>query len=457
MNTGTLDLFQNILKSTITWKKAPVDPIRGVAVDSRKVRPFDLFFALPGEKTDGHLFIKEAIKNGARGIVVEKPLQEDLPSNIGVIYVKEGIGLLQELASLLLQSCSSTILALTGSIGKTTTREYAKALLGATGSVVSPKDNCNSQIGLAMSCINSLIEAKVPPRWFLAEMGMTENGNIAKLISAFPPKVALVTCVAPIHFHNFQMMQDVARAKGEIFQSPQCTTSLVNIDTACPETLLSLARGRVCTLSMKKKATYQLKLHDNSLVFVHEGKERAFRRPPLPAPHQYENLLHAMALAIEGGANIDAFPLVLEHLPVIPRRLEYIEKNNILFINDSYNAAVASTLAALGVLQSEKKEGRKIAILGQMCELGSLSHSSHETIGKRAKECADMLFAVGEECAPLVEAFKSSGKSCIWVQNVQELIPLLEQELKGGDTVLLKGSNSNRLWTIVDHFSKKGR
>lgn len=452
MNCMPLRQLQNLFHEQLTWMRMPSYPILGVAVDSRKVRPRDVFFALPGEKTDGHHFIKDAVERGASAVIVQRMPDEVLDLKVGVACVDDSIRLLQQVASLFLRSFSPTILALTGSLGKTTTREYTKALLSASGSAVSPEDNCNSQIGLALSCINSLMKVQASPRWFVAEMGMTEKGNISKLISFFPPDVALVTCVSPVHFHNFGSIDDVARAKSEIFQSPQCKTSIVNLDSACSDVLLKEARGRICTVSMKQKASYSLRVDEDCLEFFHEGKTTKFKKPTLCARHLFENLLHAMALATEGGADIEAFGSVLHHMPVVPRRLEFIEKKGILFINDSYNAAVASMVAALDVLHESNKE-RKVAVLGQMKELGPLSQCSHETVGKTAAEKCDILYCLGEECGPLVEAFSSSGKPFFWAKDLPELVSLLVNNVQRGDVVLLKGSNSNRLWTILDHFA----
>ena len=451
MNCLPLDLFQKILFSEIAWKDKPTRPITGIAVDSRKVHPNDLFFALPGEKTDGHDFIEEAVAKGASALLVQREMAS-LPLKVGVAQVSNGIMALQQLASSFLKQLGPTLLALTGSLGKTTTKEFTRACLQACGSVASPEGNGNSQIGLALGAIQTLLQEKEAPKWFVAEMGMSEKGNLSQLIRAFPPEVALVTCIAPVHFFNFQSLQEVAEAKAEIFQSPRCKTSLVNIDSDCADVLVRHAKGQAVTMSMKQPAEYMLHVKEDRLHFFCKGTKVELPKPNLCAPHLFENLLHAMALSSEGGADIACFEEAITRLPRLSKRLEFVEKKGILFINDSYNAAEASTVAALHVL-STRTNRRKIAVLGQMKELGPLSKKCHASVGQAAATSCDRLFCLGEECGPLVEAFRSSNKPHCWAGSLEELIHLLKQELKEGDAVLLKGSNSNRLWTILDSFA----
>ena len=451
MNYLPLELFQKLLFSEIIWKEKPTRPITGVAVDSRKVQPNDLFFALSGERADGHDFIEEAISKGASAVLVQREMP-NIPLAIGVSKVPNGITVLQQVASSLLQKLGPKLLALTGSLGKTTTKEFTRACLQASGSTVSPEGNGNSQIGLALGAIKALLQEKKAPKWFVAEMGMSEKGNLSQLIRSFPPDVALVTCVAPVHFINFQSLHDVAEAKAEIFQSPQCKTSLVNIDSACVDVLLRKAKGQIVTMSMKQTAEYMLHVKEDRLHFFCRGKKIELPKPGFCAHHLFENLLHAMALSSEGGADIASFEQAITRLPSLSKRLEFIEKKGILFINDSYNAAEASMIAALDVL-SETPRKRKIAVLGQMKELGPLSRECHASVGRAATKRCDWLFCLGEECGPLVEAFRTSNKPYYWASNLEELVDLLKKEVKEGDVVLLKGSNSNRLWTILDSFA----
>lgn len=452
MNTLTQESFQSFVRSRIAWQKRPSVPIQGVSIDSRKVIPGDLFVALLGERLDGHTFIHQAIENGASAVICAQPLEE-IPEHVGICVCQDTVACLQNIASESLAFVGPKILALTGSLGKTTTREYARTFLELSGPTIASRENYNSQIGLSLTCLKELFSSESLPKWFVAEMGMTEAGNISQLVKLFPPDVALVTGIHPVHIQNFPTIDDLAKAKAEIYQSSHSLISLVNKDSQCASLLFQRASGQIKTMSMKEAADYRLFVDEQTIRLELHGKPYVFAKPPFRAKHQFENLLHAMALALEGGADIDVFSSALERLPIFSRRLELVQRKGVCFINDSYNAAEASMISALEVLASSKGL-KKIAVLGQMRELGAYSQPCHARVGTAAIEMCDELFCLGEECGPLVDAFKPSGKPYLWANSLSDLKIHLDRHVKDGDVVLLKGSNSNRLWEILEEGVK---
>lgn len=443
------DVLSTLMRSIFSFTVLPEKPISGVAVDSRNVREGDLFFALPGEKTDGHHFVQEAIQKGASCIVSRR--LEQVPIGVGLVCVSDGLEALQRLAHAVVQYASPMVIGVTGSLGKTTTKEYTKSLLEACGPTASTEESCNSQIGLAISSINTLLRMKKPAQWFVAEMGMTEKGHITKLVSIIPPHIACVTQIAPVHVQNFPDVEAIAHAKAEIFSSPHCASSLINIDSPHADVLLRAGRGKVKTMSMKKQAEYSLRCDENSMIFTHEGKTTCFQKPLFRAEHQFENLLHAMALACEAGGDVGAFQSALSSLHMIGRRLEFIQKRGILFINDSYNASEPSMMAALGVLKKTKGK-RKIGVFGQMRELGAFSKGCHERVGIQSRDICDMAVCLGEECEPLFRIYQESKKPAVWFLSLQEVKEFVSNTVREGDVVLLKGSKSNKLWEVVEEF-----
>lgn len=443
-----LSIFQKICPFTIQ----PQRPIEGISVDSRVTKQGDLFFALPGAKTDGHQYVQEALQRGAIGIVSKHNL-ENLPEGVGLLMAEDVLHVLQSISREVLAYVSPRTVAITGSLGKSTTKEFTKTLLQACGSTVATEGSCNSQIGLAMSSVNGLMKEKEPVRWFVAEMGMSEKGQIANLVTIVPPEICLVTNIAPVHVQYFSSVQEIAKAKAEIFSSPRCRISLINKDSPYVEVLEKSARGEVKTLSMKEKASYSLAIEESSLLFEHEGKRIRFPKPAFPARHQFENLLHALALACEAGGDVHAFSEALSALKMLPKRLEFIEKAGVRFINDSYNASECSMMSALDVLKTTSGK-RKVALLGQMRELGSFSIGCHERVGRKAREVSDLLICLGEECGPLYHAFQESGKPSYWASSLGEIHALLPTLIQEEDVVLLKGSKSNKLWEVVEQFSR---
>jgi UDP-N-acetylmuramoyl-tripeptide--D-alanyl-D-alanine ligase len=423
-------------------------PLNGVAVDSRLIQPGGLFFALRGERVDGHRFLQEVSQKGAYGAVIRRDFTGEVPAALPVVRVEDPLQALQCLAKARIREVGARVAAITGSVGKTTTKEFARTLFSAAYPITATRGNNNSQIGMSLSLLNDI---RGDEKWLVVEMGMSGAGEIRRLTEIVPPDIALIASVAPVHAEFFESVERIAHAKAEIFEHSNTQWGLYNADTLHAETLKATGscQKRAFSLQGDPQAFWALQVYEGS-VRIREGQEWfEFPCPTLPAPHVYDNLLAAIALARTAQVPWEAIRQALPNLQLPKRRLEIVRKGGVLFINDAYNACEVSMLSALDVL-SHHAPARRVAVLGQMNELGPLSEGCHRKVGEKSLESADVLFCLGEGCAPIVEVWRSSGRSCKWASSLHELTESLKAQLKEGDVVLLKGSRSNELWKCVD-------
>lgn len=419
--------------------------ISGFQHDSSLVRPGDLFFAIKGEKVDGHQFLEEAAKKGAVGAVVSKRYFGER-FGLPCIAVDDVLKALQELARIVHGKRSTRVVAVTGSVGKTTTKEFLATLLEGAFRVAKTPGNANSQIGVALSLLNAEGDEEI----FVVEMGMSQPGEIKRLVEIAPPEVALITKIALSHAEFFSDgLEGIARAKAEIFSHPQMRLGIASGQAM----QYSAVKGSNCN-----KWTYS-DSGETDFVLVKEGelfcvKERGESSPlfslPFTATHLCENFLAAAVAARAFGMQWDQIFAQTEKLKVFKRRFERVDRNGIVFINDSYNANPASMRAALGNMPAPVNGGKKIAVLGEMKELGVFSQSSHLEVGQIALKEVDHLICLGEECLPMVELFQEHLRPVEFYQEITDVKRRVKELAQLGDVVLLKGSNSKRLWEVLE-------
>jgi UDP-N-acetylmuramoyl-tripeptide--D-alanyl-D-alanine ligase len=423
--------------------------ISGVAVDSRNVLKGNVFFALKGAKTDGHLFLEAAVQNGATHAVVEEDFQGN-SFGLQLIRVKDTLLCLQDTAKKFLSDSRAKIIAVTGSLGKTTTKGFIYQLLKSKYKVNTTSGSKNSQIGLALAVLNETVGDE---DFLVLEMGMTLPRQIERLTEIAPPDIAIITSIALVHAGNFDSIEDIARAKSEVFCRPKTKLVIVNADTDCANFLMSKANCQK-SYSMQKetKATWHLEIQDERLIVDEDGEKTKLSSVDFPARHVYQNLLGAICIARECGMSFAEISQVLPTLTLPERRLQEIEKNGIVFINDSYNAAEISVKGALESIAKRKTSGRKIAVLGNMVELGKFSDVCHKRVGEYALSTVDRLFCIGEHCKPLVEVWQDAEKPVEWFLRFEDLLDKLKLELRAGDLVLVKGSRVLQLERVVELF-----
>jgi len=402
-------------------------PKSRVAFDSRELQIGDLFFALRGGKVDGHAFLENVAQKGAVGAVVSH-LYQGPDWGLALYRVEDPLQALQKYAQDILRERKPRIIAVTGSVGKTSTKEMIATLLAEKFRVGKSPGNCNTQVTLPTTVINRL---QGNEEVLVLEMGMTHAGNIAQLIQIAPPEIALVTSIAYAHAENFSSLEGIADAKWEIFSHPETKQAVIPYayryrKTACP-----------------------------ALTFSSTDKEAdVYVRPAisLPGEHMISNAAAAVAVARLMGLSEAEIAQGLSKIQGVERRFQVIKKRGITFVNDAYNASEAAVKAALDTLPAPAPGGRKIAVLGSMMELGAFSEACHARVASHALQKVDHLICYGVECLPMQKEWEKSGKNVPLYLEHALLFEAVEKVVRPGDVVLVKGSKSKQMWKVVEHF-----
>lgn len=434
-------------------EELPNKSVLAVAVDSREVRPGTLFFALEGAKVDGHRFLAQAAAAGAVAAFVDPSYIGDA-FGLSLIRHPNRLLALQQLAQWTLQSQQTPVIAVTGSLGKTTTKGFLAALLAPYYKLTASPGNYNSQIGLPLTLLNHY---RGDEELLVLEMGMTQPNQISRLVEIAPPKIALITSVALVHAANFDSIQAIGRSKAEVFLSPQTEWGLFDAAVANPDEIKRLGSCQKRSFSSSSKsgvlADYQLiDSYPDSFTILFEGNKIKFPSLVVPGDHNRHNFLAAAATAHTWGLSWEEIQSSLEKLSLPERRFQTVEKQGIVFVNDSYNAALPSVKAALQALPSPAPGGKRIAVLGPMPELGSFSEECHRAAGEVALNYVDQLLCLGEECVPMLAVWKRADREAQLFQEQAELLKALKQIVASGDVVLIKGANYKQLWRLIETF-----
>jgi UDP-N-acetylmuramoyl-tripeptide--D-alanyl-D-alanine ligase len=397
-------------------------PSAFIQIDSRKVMPGDLFAALKGARVDGHDFLKEAKERGASHALVRHDYaREDF--GLALLRTDDPLKCLQEWAKEKVLRLRPKIIAITGSVGKTSTKEILYAILKRKFSCAKSPGNANSQVGLPLTLLNVWKEEPL----LILEMGMMARGEIARLVSIAPPDIAAITEIAPVHIEGLGSLENIALAKGEIFSSPH--------------TRFGLIKKGVAFESLLEKQGISQKIRWSP-------DDKRFPIPKLP-PHLAVNFILACRIAELLGCTRGDMEAIAQFPPEVEGRFQTVVKGGITFINDGYNASELSVAAALSNLPQAP---RKIALLGEMMELGAESEEVHRRVGKKALESVDFLFTIGEGTQAMEAVFSESGKRAVCYKTTIEAEAALKGFLKPGDLVLVKGSRKWELSEMVKRW-----
>lgn len=418
------------------------EPILRFCIDSRKILKGDLYCALPGNQVNGEDYIQDAFKRGATAALVSKGYLGPIFGT--TIYVENVVETLQNLARTVFhQNRPQHVIAITGSLGKTTAKEFLFTLLEGSFQVFKTPGNANSQVGLPLAILNGFDGQEVA----VLEMGMTHSGQIEKLVSIAPPDIALITKIALVHAENFSSLEGIEQAKGEIFLSPATKLGIY------PAISKNLNGCGTC-----EKKTFELDNPDADFSLLNgilriQNDEYNLGKLKFEEPHVLHNLLAALSIAFTLKIEIDVILQQLKKLTLPEMRMEKLKKNGVFFINDSYNAAPDSILAALKALPVPEKGKKRIAVIGEMAELGRFSEDCHRNVGMDALELVDHLICYGKNCAPMIAVWENARKPCSYLNDHDKVAEYLKDLAEPGDVVLLKGSNSTKMWTIMDKFT----
>jgi UDP-N-acetylmuramoyl-tripeptide--D-alanyl-D-alanine ligase len=428
-----------------TKKKA----ISTFVIDSRAARPAAVFFALKGNKVDGHDFLQEVAVKGAVAAIVDESYRG---SDYGMVllHVPNVIFSLQQLAKELQKRRKQEIIGITGSVGKTTTKEFIATLLGQKYTVTKTPGSFNSQVGMPLALLNDIGTAK----FFVVEMGMQKPGEIKQLVEIAPPKIAVIINIGRQHQTFFPLtgIDGIARAKSEILthkttehgviHAPAMSYESISKEGLFPKT--TFARGPL-------RADFvwnDFLLGDWSI----EWKGRSIPKMELPftESHFYDDFLAAVAVVKILGLSWEEIALGALQLKLPDRRFQKIEKNGVIFINDCWNADPMSMQAALKNIPSVAAGGKVVGVLSHMGELGSYSEQGHAEVATSALSIIDCLFCIGEKSQQMVNVFIQAGRFAKMFSDRGALKEAVFQIVKPGDVVLIKGSNAFRLWEIIE-------
>ena len=454
-----------------------------VVTDSRQASPGALFVAVHGERTDGHAHLGSAGTLGAVGAIVsdlkaartglsgepaEAAESEDL--SMGLVLVEDTVVALGALARTHLAGLRQgavdrgerlTVVAMTGSVGKTTTKDLTRQLLAASGPTVAPRASFNNEIGLPLT----VLEADESTRYLVLEMGASGAGHIAYLTDIAPLDAAAVLMIGHAHMGGFGSIEGVAAAKAEIIAGllPE-GTAILNADDARCAAMAELAPARVLTFSAQGEPA-DLQAEN---VVLDEAACAAFdlHLPGLDAPrrvqlavagaHNVANALAAAGLALAAGLEPE---LIAERLGSVsiesPHRMDVSElSGDLLLIDDSYNANIDSMTAALAALPALAGSRRRVVVVSEMLELGESSAADHARTGELAAQAgAAMLIGIGSTQEAL-DAARARGVEVVGFEDSATAISQIDALLSDGDAVLVKGSNGSGAWRLADHLKE---
>jgi UDP-N-acetylmuramoyl-tripeptide--D-alanyl-D-alanine ligase len=388
------------------------------AVDSRQVTPHALFFALPGAKVCGTTFLEGAAANGAKAAVVPSSYVGEA-FGLELIYKENPLAYLQELAKAKLEEARATVIGVTGSIGKTSTKDFIYTLLQEHVPVLKTMGNANSQIGLALTLLNQ----HEPFSIAVLEMGISKCGEMDRHIALYPPEIAVITELSHAHVEAFGSFEGLRHEKMKLAKAPSVKQVICADDP-----------NLFCKIERSGEAWHVFE--EGRLVFVTKAH--------LPDQHLINiTLAYAVArLFIDKEAALERLPL----LKLPEQRFEKIEREGILFINDSYNASERSMI---GALKNLPPAARKIAVFGSMKELGVYSDPLHEEVARVALETIDELYLLGAEAKVMQKVWEEKERIVHWFEDKEALASHLFPRLQKGDLVLLKGAQSHRLGTLL--------
>jgi len=434
-----------VARSLRLSQRLPERPFRLAVTDSRSVGPDDLFFALTGAKVDGHTFLVDIAAKGAAAAVVAEHYKGP---DFGLILIKvpNVLEALQTLAKHRIDLWQPHIVAVTGSVGKTTTKEFIGSLLAGRYAVAKAPGNANSQVGLPISILNMACTEDV----LVIEMGMTEAGNIAKLIAIAPPTISVITKIGLAHSGNFaDGIEGVARAKAEILAHPQTKKAIIGKQAWAFAPIRETGSCSKITAGCAPDEAHYI-LHPGWLLI---GKTEKSPKLELPfsATHFLEDFSIAAATARTMGVEWEEMIPILSSLQSTGCRFAKVPIDGATFINDTYNAGPESVRAALDNMFPPEKGGRKIAVLGGMTvDLGPKSDEIHREVARHALERADVFFCYGPGSLPMKEIFEGSGRMQFFTEDMEKLRAAVFSFVRPGDVVLVKGANRYAMWQLLD-------
>jgi len=426
----------------------------GICTDSRKIKPGELFIALSGEQFDGHNFVIQVLEQGAGGVLVSHSVTTSPTAT--VILCSDTLQALQALAAYHRKRFSLPVLAITGSNGKTTTKDMAAALLGSRLHVLKTHANFNNEIGLPQTLLNLTAQHQIA----VVEMGMRGLGQIKALAQIARPTAGIVTNVSETHLELLGSLENIAAAKSELVEAiePDGFVAL-NADNPYVAAMAAKARCAVITFGIHQTSD----LHGENIREIpggvafdccYQGRRFAVTVPAL-GEHNVMNALAALAAGFKLGMNEQDMVRGLAQFASSGMRMTIEQVGPYQVINDAYNASPLSMASALRTLMSQTK-GRTVAVLGDMFELGAISEEAHREVGRIAAQLGvNLLVTVGTLGRIIADGAREQGHEAVFsCQNHAEAIQVLHDKLAVGDVILIKGSRGMKMEQLISQLVK---
>jgi UDP-N-acetylmuramoyl-tripeptide--D-alanyl-D-alanine ligase len=435
--------------------------IKGISIDSRTVKEGELFIAIRGERYDGHDFVPDVIRKGAWGAIVDRSALEtkyaDISGLKNVIPVEDTLFSLQEMALMHRKKYLLPVIAVTGTNGKTTTKEMLASILLQRGPVLKNEGNLNNHIGVPLT----LLKLEARHKAAIIEMGMSGLGEIETLARLAMPSVGVITNIGPAHLQFLGSMDAVAQAKGELLQTMRSDgTAVLNADDRYFNMLRGKYPGRVLSFGIDRQADVQAKNigreRDLMDLTLHADGRSVLVRLRTVGRHNVYNALAAAAAALATGLPLETVKFGLEEFRPVAMRSELRDMNGRTVLADYYNANPASVKAALETLASLKGGKRTVAVLGDMLELGDTAVEAHRETGRTVSNLGiDLLICVGPLARHIVEGAIGAGMArnrVFEAETTSQGAALLHEHSRPGDTVLVKRSRGMKMEKVLEGF-----
>src|SRR6266550_5265709 len=453
MNPLTLSQIAQFAGASLSSGEGTV-VINKVSTDSRTIKPGELFVALRGENFEGHDFVEAAAKAAATGALVDLNWTGSVPNNFVLLRATDTLQAYQTLAANYRRSLALKVLAITGSNGKTSTKDFAASVLTRRFRVTKTEGNFNNHVGLPRTILEGTSEDEVAV-W---EIGMNHPGEIAALSKIAAPDAAIITNIGVAHIEFMGSREAIAAEKGALAEAiePQGTV-ILNADDSFSEGIAARTRAKVVFAGTTGGAVRAIEIRqsaEGSEFTIVEGAHRCRAQLLVAGTHMVQNALLAVAAGRAFGLSIEECAAGLAAAPLTKARLQIKEIGGVQFLDDSYNANPDSMKAALRTLVELDAEGKRIAVLGEMRELGAESERGHREIGEAAATLGvNQLIAIGDIAAAIADAAGQAGlRKTTIVKSTSEAAEVLGEIAAPGDLVLIKGSRAARTEEVIEHF-----
>jgi UDP-N-acetylmuramoyl-tripeptide--D-alanyl-D-alanine ligase len=434
--------------------KALVDKI---STDSRTVKKGELFVALRGENFDGHQFVESSVKSGTAGAMVDTHWNGKVPNEFAILRADDTLRAYQNLAANYRRSLPIRVLAITGSNGKTSTKDFAASVLSRKFRVTKTEGNFNNHIGLP----RTILETTSHDEAGIWEIGMNHPGEIAALAKIAAPDAAIITNIGVAHIEFMGSREAIAQEKGALAEAiaPEGTV-ILNAEDPFSESIASRTRAKVVFAGINRGSVRAIDVRqstEGSEFTILEDAHRCRAKLPVPGLHMIQNALLAVAAGRTFGLSIEECAAGLAAAPLTKARLQIKEVRGVQFIDDSYNANPDSMTAALRTLVELDTDGKRIAVLGEMRELGAESDRGHQQVGEAVAEFRiDHLITIGGNGAIIARAAEKAGlENSAVVESTSEAAELLTEIAAPGDLVLIKGSRLSQTERVIEEFAKR--